>query len=478
MTAPRRYLLYSRVSTHEQTRPGYGSLDAQEDVGRRHIAHLHLVAGFTDAPSIAVYREEGVSGKSLDRPALAALRADAERGNAVIVVYKLDRLTRSLFDFLTLNAELEACGAGVVSITEQFDTTTPMGRAMLHILLVFAQMERETTGQRIRGKHDALAAAGRYIGGRRPYGYRAERGKGLVVIEEQARVIRDIFQWFGRDGETTVQIALRLNRSGVPAPRGDTWTSRRVRDILGAGHLRGVQTYGERVSEWPYPAIVEGPILAAVDRRLSDTAVTRGRNRVLWEWRGLIVCPQCGWRYTRDVSKAMLATGPKAYTIYRCSRRRRTREEGRAPCSDPRLKDRHMESLTAAVLDAAARSQPAPLPEPPPDTGPRLAAAREKRRRAKLLFLDPAMGGMSESEYRAILAECDRLEAELQPPPSVAFLGVTIAAAWEGLSVQERNDALRLMVDRAVVYVDRVEIETRPTGWLGWPERMTVPLLG
>jgi DNA invertase Pin-like site-specific DNA recombinase len=477
---PTRFLGYARVSTDDQARGDYSSVDMQEDAIRRHAEYTARILGIAPPP-LTIYRDEGHSGKSLNRPALARLRKDAETGprGAVVVVYKLDRLTRSLHDFLNLNAELEASGAGIASITEQFDTTTPMGRAMLAILLVFAQLERETTVQRVRGKHDALVLAGRFAGGRAPLGYTASLGEGLKEDPEGQAVVTRIFRLYTADGLSTLQIAALLNAEGVPSPAGRQWSKTRVYAILGNPIYRGIQTFGERIGAWPFAPFVPLATAEAAMARLDAARSTHGRNIIVWEWRGLVVCSVCGWRYSRTTSTQARVNGPgKRYTYYRCSRTTERAERGEGACPAPILSPAHMERLTAAILKAAAKAQPAPVPPPPPDIGKRLAELQERRRRAQVAFVDPSVGFISEDQYRAILGECDREETMLCPPPPVELDGVTLRDSWPALTVTERNAALRILVDRAEVYEDRVEIITRPTGWKRWPATLTVSLLG
>ena len=474
-----RVLIYARVSTEEQTRHDYSSLDMQEDAARKHVAHMAAVAG-VPAPPIAVYREEGVSGKTLNRPALKQVQAEIERGGvSAVVVYKLDRLTRSLHHFLDLDAQFQAHGTGIVSVREQLDTTTPMGRALRSLLLIFAELERETIVQRVRDKHTALMEAGRYTGGAAPYGFTGQRGAGLTLDPEQVKVIVRIFDEYGRQGLSTVDIARRLNAEGVPSPRSGAWQARAIRRIVGAPHYRGIQIYGPRVGAWPYEPFVPPELVEAAVRRLENTRHTRGRNKVLWEWQGVLSCSGCGWRLSRNTTRKTLSDGTvKIYEQYRCSYQHSAQEQGRAPCNIHWVVPRHTAALTEALLAAVSGSQPAPAAEPDPSVARRLAEIEERRRRARIAFLDPSVGFLTEAQYRTVMRECDQEEEALTPPAVSVPSGLTLLDAWPGLSTQERNTAIRLLADRADVYVGRVEIVTRPTGWLNWPPKIVVPLLG
>ena len=142
------------------------------------------------------YDDGGYSGGNVERPALKRLMIEIAAGNVdIVVVYKIDRLTRSLADFSRLIEIFERHKVSFVSVTQQFNTTTSMGRLMLNVLLSFAQFEREVTGERIRDKIAASKAKGMWMGGCIPLGYEAKERK-LVIVEKDAEIIRRIFQRF------------------------------------------------------------------------------------------------------------------------------------------------------------------------------------------------------------------------------------------------------------------------------------------
>ena len=140
------------------------------------------------------YDDGGFSGGSMDRPALQKLLIDVQaRRIDVIVVYKVDRLTRSLADFAKLVETFDAHGVSFVSVTQSFNTTTSMGRLTLNVLLSFAQFEREVTGERIRDKIAALKKKGMWMGGVVPLGYRVE-DRALHIVDDHAVIVRSLFQ--------------------------------------------------------------------------------------------------------------------------------------------------------------------------------------------------------------------------------------------------------------------------------------------
>jgi site-specific DNA recombinase len=186
-----RCALYTRVSTEHGLEQEFNSLDNQREAGEAYVrSQAH--EGWTCLP--IRYDDGGYSGGSLDRPALARLVADIrERQVDIVVVYKVDRLTRSLADFAKLVELFDTHGVSFVSVTQSFNTTSSMGRLTLNVLLSFAQFEREVTGERIRDKIAASKRKGLWMGGVVPLGYRVQDRK-LLVEEREAQTVRLIFE--------------------------------------------------------------------------------------------------------------------------------------------------------------------------------------------------------------------------------------------------------------------------------------------
>jgi site-specific DNA recombinase len=183
----RRCAIYTRKSTEEGLEQEFNSLDAQREacaayiLSQRHEGWSAVVGSYDDG---------GFSGGSMNRPALQQLLADVATGKVdVIVVYKVDRLTRSLADFAKIVDVLDKRGASFVSVTQAFNTTTSMGRLTLNVLLSFAQFEREVTGERIRDKIAASKAKGMWMGGPVPIGY-AVADRKLVIVDQEAATVR------------------------------------------------------------------------------------------------------------------------------------------------------------------------------------------------------------------------------------------------------------------------------------------------
>ena len=186
-----RCAIYTRKSTDEGLEQAFNSLDAQREAcaafiqSQRHEGWLVLAA---------LYDDGGYSGGTLERPALKRLLVDIEAGRIdAVVVYKVDRLTRALSDFAKLVDIFDRRGVSFVSITQQFNTTTSMGRLTLNVLLSFAQFEREVIGERVRDKIAASKKKGMWMGGMPPLGYDVKERK-LVVNDAEARTVGDIYR--------------------------------------------------------------------------------------------------------------------------------------------------------------------------------------------------------------------------------------------------------------------------------------------
>lgn len=204
-----RCAVYTRKSSEEGLDQEYNSIDAQRDAGHAYIASQRAEGWIAVADD---YDDPAFSGGNMERPGLKRLIADIEAGKIdVVVIYKIDRLTRSLSDFSRMVEVFERQGVSFVSVTQQFNTTTSMGRLMLNVLLSFAQFEREVTGERIRDKITASKKKGMWMGGIPPLGYDVENRR-LVQNAKEAKLVRHIFQRFVEIGSTTLLVKeLRLD---------------------------------------------------------------------------------------------------------------------------------------------------------------------------------------------------------------------------------------------------------------------------
>lgn len=227
--APVRCAIYTRKSSEEGLEQEFNSLDAQREACEAYIRSQRH-EGWVALPNM--YDDGGLSGGTMERPALQRLLTDIKAKKVqIVVVYKVDRLTRSLSDFAKIVDVLDAHGASFVSVTQQFNTTTSMGRLTLNMLLSFAQFEREIAGERIRDKIAASKAKGMWMGGTVPLGYRVHERK-LVVIPEEAETVRLIFRRYAELGSVAL-LRTELERRNIRSKR---------REGAG-GRLRGGQKF-------------------------------------------------------------------------------------------------------------------------------------------------------------------------------------------------------------------------------------------
>jgi DNA invertase Pin-like site-specific DNA recombinase len=278
---PQRCAIYTRKSTEHNLDLEFNSLDAQREACEAYIkSQAH--EGWRLVPDR--YDDGGLSGASLDRPALQKLLADVRAGKiTIVVVYKVDRLTRSLADFAKLVELFDQQGVSFVSITQSFNTTSSMGRLTLNVLLSFAQFEREVIGERVRDKIAASKRKGLWVGGPVPLGYRCIDKK-LVVVPEEAEVVRTIFARYLELGSMGALLT-ELDRQGIRTKvngRRDGCSSGGIRFGVGSlAHLLknrfylGEVTYRGEVHRGEHAPILGRDVFEAVQAKRAANSVAR-----------------------------------------------------------------------------------------------------------------------------------------------------------------------------------------------------------
>lgn len=258
-----RCAIYTRKSSEDGLEQGFNSLDAQREACEAYIASQKH-EGWELLPDR--YDDGGISGGHLDRPALRRLMQDID-GKQVdqIVVYKIDRLTRSLADFAKLVDRLDASEASFVSVTQSFNTATSMGRLTLNVLLSFAQFEREVTAERIRDKIAASKKKGLWMGGNVPLGYQAD-GRTLKIDEDEAATVRTLYDLYREHRairlvkERAEELQLRTRRSERPDGRvtgGGSFDRGHIHHILANPIYAGRIRHKGQVYEGQHPAIID-----------------------------------------------------------------------------------------------------------------------------------------------------------------------------------------------------------------------------
>ena len=271
-----RCAIYTRVSTDQGLEQDFNSLDAQYEASQAYIrSQAH--AGWTMLRT--KYGDGGFSGGNTDRPALQRLLADVRAGKVdIIVVYKVDRLTRSLADFAKLVELFDVHGVSFVSVTQQFNTTTSMGRLTLNVLLSFAQFEREVTSERIRDKISASKRKGLWVGGMVPLGYDTKDRK-ITINEAEAERVRTIFRLYlklgglnplmtelRKQGIVSKPRTLKSGKTvgGIPFTRGPLAHLLRNRFYIGDVVFKGEILKGEQ------PAILDRDLFESVQDKLDQ----------------------------------------------------------------------------------------------------------------------------------------------------------------------------------------------------------------
>jgi site-specific DNA recombinase len=284
MTDRRRCAIYTRKSTEEGLEQDFNSLHAQREACEAFIKSQHH-EGWRALPQD--FDDGGYSGGTLERPALTRLLGAARAGEVeIVVVYKVDRLTRSLADFARIAELFDACGVSFVSVTQQFNTTSSMGRLNLHVILSFAQYEREVTGERIRDKIAASRKKGLWMGGVVPLGYDA-KDRNLVINAAEAETVGTLFRLYRELGtvrrlkEAADRLRLATKRRHQSSGRvtgGVSFTRGHLYCLLSSPVYVGEVTHKGARYPGRHAAIIDREVFDAVQRQLAGNAASRHFN--------------------------------------------------------------------------------------------------------------------------------------------------------------------------------------------------------
>jgi len=413
-----RCAIYTRKSTEEGLEMEFNSLDAQRAACEAYIASQK---GEGWVALRDRYDDGGYSGGTLERPALQQLLADIDEGLVdVVVVYKIDRLSRALMDFSRLVEVFDRNGVTFVSVTQSFNTTTSMGRLTLNILLSFAQFEREVIGERIRDKFAASRARGMWMGGYVPTGYDVKDRK-LVVNAAEAATIRMIFERFVQLGSATALVAQLadegvVSKRGKPIDKGFLYKLLNNRIYLGEAVHKGTSYPGE------HAAIISQDLWDKVHAIMQESprsraAATRAQTPALLK--GLIFGPT-GTAMTPTATKK----GSRLYRYYASMDVIRGRSID--PGSGAPLR------LPAEMVENAVIREVRRLVRMPEIVAQTLEAAH------------PEAPDLTEGEVVAALDRFDDI--------------------WSALFVAEQARLVRLLVDRVTVTADGIIVDLRTAG--------------
>ena len=355
-----RCAIYTRKSTDEGLEQDFNSLHAQREAAEAYIkSQKHL--GWTLLTNH--YDDGGFSGGSLERPALLKLIDDIEgRRVDCVVVYKVDRLSRSLLDFARLIDRFDQCSVSFVSVTQQFNTTTSLGRLTLNILLSFAQFEREIISERTRDKMSAARKKGKWVGGTPVLGYDIEPGGGrLLVNETEAGQIREIFQLF----RTHVSLPPVLAELGKRRWINKSWISKRgvehsgrpfnkasLRRLLTNAIYAGKVEYRGTIYDGQHPPLIEVSLWDEINGQLRSDI--RGRGVVRVKQNALLA----GLLYCKNCEQPMIATYTarrgRRFRYYLC---KTAQANGYASCPTSLIAAGKIETSVVAQLQIALHTE-------------------------------------------------------------------------------------------------------------------------
>ncbi|WP_374433349.1 recombinase family protein [Tabrizicola sp.] len=411
-----RCAVYTRKSSEEGLDQEFNSLHAQREACEAYIASQRSEGWVLVRDQ---YDDGGVSGGTLERPGLKRLIAEIEDGLVdVVVVYKIDRLSRSLADFAKLVEVFDRNGVTFVSVTQSFNTTTSMGRLTLNILLSFAQFEREVTAERIRDKVAASRRKGMWMGGVPPYGYRVENRK-LVVDEGAAEHVRWIFTRFIEIGSCTV-LAREVGQRGIRTSRGNRIDKKYLYRMLSNRAYIGEAVHKGECYPGEHDAIIDRALWDKVHLILKESPRARGtrtRAQTPALLKGLVFGPdgaafspthtrKGGRLYRYYVSQSVLKHGAGACPV------------GRVPAGE----------IEAAVIDQLR----AVFRQPEIIAGTWRAAQLKD-------------AGITEADARTALQQLDPLWDELFPAEQVRIVTLLVERVdigTDGLSIKLRVDGL------------------------------------
>jgi site-specific DNA recombinase len=488
-----RCAIYTRKSTEEGLEQEYNTLDAQRDAGEAYIkSQLH--EGWVCSPNR--YDDGGFSGANMDRPALRRLMADIEAGKIdTVLVYKVDRLSRSLLDFARMMETFEKHKVSFVSVTQAFNTASSMGRLVLNVLLSFAQFEREMISERTRDKIAAARRKGKWSGGMPILGYGVENTK-LVVDTDEAPIVRQIFEMY-LEQQSLLAVVKELNSRGW---RTKQWKTKkgelrggRVFDKVAVYNLLtnvayvGKVRYKDEVHKGEQVVIVDAGVFEQVQTLLSRNGRSGGRavrNKHNALLRGILRCSTCGC----GMSHAFTDKGPRQYRYYVCNH---AQKRGWQTCPSPSIPAGEIERFVVDQIKAVGRDAQviketlAQARRQAEDQIERLTAERAGlvrrlrddhteigRLAATARPGDPRLAdahdriGEAERRMSEIDSELAALDDDLVDEAEVAAALADFDAVWDCLAPREQARVVELLVER-VAYdgnAGSIFITFRPTG--------------
>jgi len=437
-----RCAIYTRKSTDEGLDQEFNSLDAQRESAEAYIASQRH-EGWVCLPDR--YDDGGFTGGNMERPALKRLFTDIESGNIdCVVVYKVDRLSRSLLDFARMMELFDKHAVSFVSVTQQFNTTSSMGRLTLNILLSFAQFEREIISERTRDKMSAARRKGKWVGGMPVLGYDVDpRGGRLVVNEEEAAQVRAIYQLY-LEHKALIPVVQEIDRRGWRAKLwvtkkgnergGKPFTKNSLFRLLTNVIYAGKVNYKGNIYDGEHDAIIDGDLWQRVQDALRKNGRTGGkevRNKYGALLKGLLYCLPCGTGMVHTYTNK----NGKRYRYYVCLN---AQQRGWSSCPTKSLNAHEIETAVVEHIRGLGTNEEI------------IAATASKVREQS----DKRMAEL-DVERRGHERELKRLHARLRK-----LVGESVAAASDGRSATDQladlQDRIRTLEQRMTAIREEV----------------------
>jgi DNA invertase Pin-like site-specific DNA recombinase len=419
---PKRCAVYCRVSSDEGLSQSFNSIDAQKEAGHAFIksqAHEGWIAVVDD------YDDPAYSGGNMERPALKRLLRDIEVGKVdMIVIYKIDRLSRSLADFAKMVEIFDRNGVSFSAVTQQINSATSMGRLMLNVLLSFAQFEREVTSERIRDKLAASKAKGMFMGGPVPLGYRVENRR-LWVVPEDAALVKRFFEDFVADPYVTGMVQ-RYIAEGITTRSGKLFSKQTLYQILNNRIYLGEITDKGKSYPGLHERIIEQPLWDAVHAILGIDKKVRGNKNFHRKsppalLRGLVYAPSGNRMVPSYTTKTN--SGGKRYRYYA------DLKYVRFGTSEDTFGSINAEQLEGVVVQQVLNALQSPA---------------------------------------SIQAVWDAVQATPEPTLDEAQVVVAmrnLGSIWPSLFPEEQSRIVNLLIRRVQFTADAIEIQWHPMGW-------------
>lgn len=477
--------IYIRVSTEEQAKEGY-SISAQRE-------KLKAYCEIQDWHDYRFYVDEGISAKDMNRPQLLQMIQHIKEGLIdTVLVYRLDRLTRSVMDLYKLLEIFEKYNCTFKSATEVYDTSTAIGRLFITLVAAMAQWERENMGERIRLGFQEKVRQGKYAQNQRPFGYFLDRKTGkLTINEEEAKIVRLIVDLYLKKGYGANRICKYLNERNIKTRDGNAWNDKPLMQLLKNPLYTGTIRWG---LDYEKPMLVEGAVPAIIDKQtFEEIQRTIEKRRGLsprsvasdYIFSGVFKCSVCGHPMVGFMTYQTLATGERVtYKNYRCLRKKTGECKGIKNVSERKLEKAFLDYLKkidfSPVLEETAASGEEKLNKTDHIDIEELKKELDKiEKRKKKWQYAWANEMMSDDEFRERMNEERELEAKIKKqleefdvPQEITTDKIELYSVlqdmernWSKLSTSEKKSLVQLVVkqihvafnEKGEVYIDHID---------------------